>query len=100
MSGNGNRMGRMTNKMIDRALGHRDPREEGIRRTLRGFREGDQRELYTGLALTVLAYLRRTGPRRELIFRKAVPEGSALVIHHKRHGDPRIEVIKPPKPAK
>lgn len=99
MPGNGNRMGRMTNKIIDRALGNRDPREEGIRRTLRGFREGDQRELYTGLAITALAYLRRTRPQRELIFRKAVPEGSALVIHHKRSGDPRIEVIKPPKPS-
>ena len=99
MTGNGNRMGRMTNKMIDMALGNREPRDEGIRRTLRGFREGDQRELYTGLALTALAYLRRTRPRRELIFRKALPEGSTLVIHHKRIGDPRIEVIKPEKPA-
>lgn len=95
MPGNGNRMGSMTNKMIDRALGNRDPREEGIRRTLRGFREGDRRELYTGLALTAFAYLRRTRPQRELLFRKALPEGSALVIHHKPIGDPHFEVIKP-----
>ncbi len=80
---------------MDRALGRQDPRDEGLRRTLRGFREGDQRELYLGLALTALAYLRRTQPRRELIYRKTVPEGSALVIHHKKRGAPRIEVLRP-----
>lgn len=88
-------MARLTRQLVDRALGYRDPREEGLRRTLRGFRKGDQRELYLGLALTALAYLRRTEPRRELIFRKTVPEGSALVIHHKKRGAPRIQVIKP-----
>lgn len=80
---------------MDRALGNRDPRDEGLRRTMRGFREGDQRELYLGLALTALAYLRRSKPQRELLFRKSVPEGSALVIHHKKRGAPKIEVIKP-----
>jgi hypothetical protein len=30
-----------------------------------------------------------------LIYRKRVPEGSAIVIHHRRRGDPRIEVVKP-----
>lgn len=80
---------------MDRTLGFRDPREEGVRRTLRGFRQGDHRELYLGLALTALAYLRRSRPQRELLFRKAVPEGSALVIHHKKRGAPKIEVIKP-----
>lgn len=80
---------------MDRALGSRDPRDEGLRRTMRGFREGDQRELYLGLALTALAYLRRSKPQRELLFRKSVPVGSALVIHHKKRGAPKIEVIKP-----
>lgn len=88
-------MARLTKQLMNRALGYRDPAEEGLRRSLRGLREGDQRELYIGLALAALAYLRRSEPRRELLFRKSVPVGSALVIHHKRRGDPRIQVVKP-----
>jgi hypothetical protein len=87
----------MTRKLIDRALGYRDPASDGLRRTLSGLRRGDQRELYLGLALTALAYLRRTQPKRELIYRKTVPTGSALVIHHKKQGDPRLEIVKPKK---
>ncbi|HEU4318631.1 MAG TPA: hypothetical protein VFS66_00970 [Acidimicrobiia bacterium] len=90
-------MANRTKKLIDRALGARDPREEGFRRTLTGLREGNRTELYTGLALTALAYISRTRPQRQLLFRKSLPEGSALVIHHKKRGAPRIEVIKPPK---
>lgn len=88
-------MKRMTNKLIDRALGYEDPRKVGVSRTLTGLREGDHRELYIGLALTALAYLRRTAPKRELLFRRTVPEGSAIVVHHKKRGAPKIEVIKP-----
>jgi len=90
-------MANRTKKLIERALGARDPREAGLRRTLTGLREGDRTELYIGLALTALAYISRTRPQRELLFRKSIPEGSALVIHHKKRGAPRIEVIKPPK---
>ena len=86
-----------TKKLINRAFGGRDPRDDWFRRTLTGLREGDRTELYTGLALTALAYIRRTRPQRELLFRKSIPEGSAIVIHHKKRGAPRIEVIKPPK---
>ena len=86
-----------TNKLIDRALGYRDPREEGIRRALGGLRRSDRRDLYMGLALTALAYLRRTAPRRQLIYRRTVPKGSALVIHHKKSGTPRLEIVKPKK---
>jgi hypothetical protein len=80
-----------------RLLGIRDLTSASFDRTLRGLRTGDQRELYTGLGLAALAYVRRTRPRRRLIFRRSLPEGSALVIHHKRRGDPKIEVIKPPR---
>ncbi|MGD2102544.1 MAG: hypothetical protein PVG83_09950 [Acidimicrobiia bacterium] len=88
-------MARFTRKLIDRALGTRDVRGEGIRRTLHGLRLGDRRELYLGLSLTAIAYLQRTRPRRRLIYREQVPPGSAVVVHHKRRGDPAIEVIKP-----
>lgn len=72
-----------------------DPKQEGYRRSLRGLREGDYRELGVGLALTALAYLRSTKPRKELIYRKTVSEGSALVIHHKKSGTPKLEIRRP-----
>jgi len=80
-----------------RLIGIRDIKAASFERTLRGLRTGDQRDLYSGLGLAALAYLRSTRPRRRLIFSKEVPEGSALVIHHRRSGDPKIEVIKPPR---
>ncbi len=80
-----------------RLFGIRDLTAASVDRTLRGIRTGDQRQLYTGLSLAALAYMRRTRPRRTLIFRRSLPEGSALVIHHKRRGDPKIEVIRPPR---
>ena len=80
-----------------RLLGIRDVTAASVDRTLRGLRTGDQRELFTGLSLAALAYMRRTRPRRRLIYRESLPEGSALVIHHKRRGDPRVEVIRPPR---
>jgi len=42
-----------------------------------------------------LAYLQRSKPKRKLLYRKTVSPGSAIVIHHKKWGDPKIEVIKP-----
>jgi hypothetical protein len=79
-------------------IGIRDIRSASIDRTLRGLRTGDQRQLYSGLGLAALAYLRNSRPRRRLLFRKKLPVGSALVIHHKRWGDPKIEVVRPPSP--
>ena len=81
-----------------RLIGIRDIRAASIDRTLRGIRTGDQRDLYTGLGLAALLYVRNSRPRRRLVFSKKLPDGSALVIHHRRSGDPKIEVIKPPSP--
>jgi hypothetical protein len=78
-----------------RRLGIRDLRVESIDRTLAGLRTGDQRQLYLGLGLAALHYLSRTKPRKRLLYRRTVPEGSVLVIHHKRVGDPKIEIVKP-----
>ena len=83
--------------MKNKLLGGSDAREAGYERTLKGLREGDRRELYLGLALSALAYLQRTKPRKELLYRKEVPEGSALVIHNKKSGNPRLQIIKPSK---
>jgi hypothetical protein len=85
-------MARLTKRLIKWYVG--DPKREGYRRSLRGLREGDSRELTLGLALVALAYLRASGPRKRLLYRKTVPTGSALVIHHKRHGDPKLEIRK------
>jgi hypothetical protein len=85
----------MTTRLINRALGYRDPRAEGVRRALRGVREGDHRELYIGLALYALAYLRNTAPRKQLLYRKTVPEGSTLVVRHTKAGTPKLEIHEP-----
>lgn len=86
---------------MDRLLrilfGTSDIRSQGYGRTLRGLRRNDRREMMLGLAFTTLAIFRDSRGRKELLFRKKVPTGSAIVIHHKRRGDPKIEVIKPDK---
>ena len=64
---------------------------------MKGLREGDYRELSLGLALALFAHLRDTKPRKELIYRRTLREGSTLVIHHKKRGEPRLEIIKPKK---
>ena len=78
-----------------RLFGIRDLRADSVDRTLRGLRSGDQRELYIGLGLAALSYLSKTAPRKKLLYRKRLLPGSAIVIHHKRKGDPKIEVIRP-----
>ncbi|MEX0864397.1 MAG: hypothetical protein WD269_05920 [Acidimicrobiia bacterium] len=88
-------MARLTDRFFRMALGSTDFGREGRRRTLRGLRESDHRQLYLGLALTGLNYLRRTRPRKQLLYRKSLPKGTALVIHHQRSGEPRLQIIKP-----
>ena len=90
-------MAGLKDKAWKMAFGASSAREVGRARTFRGLREGDRTEIYMGLAMTALAYLQRTKPKKELIYRKTVPEGTALVIHHKRSGNPRLEIIKPKK---
>jgi hypothetical protein len=80
---------------MSRALGWSDPRSEGYRRSLKGLREGDYRELTFGLALAAFAFLRDTAPRKRLLYRKTVPTGSAIVVHHKKRGAPKLEIVKP-----
>lgn len=78
-------------------LGSSDLKAAGINRVWRGARRGDRRDLYLGAALAVIAFLRQGSSGKQLIYRKSLPRGSAVVIHHRRRGDPRIEVIRPPK---
>lgn len=78
-------------------IGEDDLRTAGVLRIWRGLRRGDRRDLYFGVALAAIAWLRQGSGGKQLIFRESLPKGSALVIHHRRKGDPRIEVIKPSK---
>jgi hypothetical protein len=90
-------MARLTDRIARLAFGTSDIAYEGRQRAMRGLRESDDRQLYIGLALTALAYLRRTAPRRQLVYRREIPEGAALLIHHKGSGEPRLEIIRPKK---
>ena len=90
-------MAKYTKKFMRRVWGGTDAREIGFDKTLRGLREGDSTDLYFGLALSALSYLQRTKPRKRLIHKQTVPEGTAIVIHHKKSGNPRLEIIKPKK---
>lgn len=82
----------MRKRVLRYLFGTSDISKAGWDRTLMGLRTGEQRDLYLGLSLAAIAFLQRTAPRKQLLYRKEVPEGSALVIHHKRSGAPRIEV--------
>jgi hypothetical protein len=56
-------------------------------RTLRGLREGDLRSLYTGAALLAFGLWRRNrGKRgqRELIYRRELKQGEAIMIRTSR----------------
>lgn len=90
-------MAKYTKKFMRRVWGGTDAKEIGFDRTLRGLRDGDSTDLYFGLALSALSYLQRTKPRKRLIHKQTVPEGTAIVIHHKKSGNPRLEIIKPKK---
>ena len=91
---NGRHMIRLVQTISRQILGEGGT-ESGYDRTLAGLRTRDRRELMVGLALVGLSYLRRTKPSRQLIYKKSVPAGSAVVIHHRKRGKPKIEVVKP-----
>ncbi len=86
-------MARSKQRLTDLVVGN--PTRHGLRLTLKGAREGDYRQLSMGLALFALAYLRTTAPRRQLLYRKRVPTGSAIVVYHKKSGAPKLEIVKP-----
>ncbi len=90
-------MSRTTEKIIRWAFGASHPSTAGRLQLSRGFRDRDSRDLYVGLGLLAISYLRRTRTRRQLLYRREVPEGTALVIHHKDKGQPRLEIVKPKK---
>ncbi len=68
----------------------------GAQRLWNGLRTGDQRTLLMGAGLYAVAWLRANrGPKKELLFRKTIPEGSSFVIRTGKEGElPEIDVVK------
>jgi hypothetical protein len=68
----------------------------GAQRLWNGLRTGDQRALLLGAGLYAVAWLRANkGPKKELLYRKTIPEGSSFVIRTGKQGElPEIDVVK------
>jgi len=64
----------------------------GITRTLRGLRTGDQRTLYTGVALVAYSVWRRRKGSRTLVYRRVLRKDQALLIRAGRRDTERIVV--------
>lgn len=69
----------------------------GMVRVLRGVRQGSQSMLLTGLALILIQRLRDARGKRELVYRRRLPVGSAVVIRHERPGEHKVEVRRRPR---
>lgn len=69
----------------------------GMVRVLRGLREGRQGMLLTGLALVALQKMRDARGKRELVYRKKLPVGSAVVIRHQSPDETKVEVRRRPR---
>ena len=87
-------MNKTTKRLIGRAVGGKGFTAAGVERSFRGLRTGDQRELYAGLALLALTFLDRSSPKKELLYRGTVKPGSAVIIHHRKVGGPKVTVRK------
>ena len=69
-----------------------NPLTEGATRSLRGLRTGDSKSLYTGVLLLAYGMWKRNRGRKELIYRKTITPGDAVLIRASRAGDKRIVV--------
>jgi hypothetical protein len=64
----------------------------GISRTLRGLRTGDQRSLFTGVAIVAYSMWRRKKGSRKLIYRRVLRKDQALLIRAGRRDTEKIVV--------
>ena len=73
----------------------------GIGRLWNGLRTGDQRSVLAGAGLFAISWLRRTrAPKKTLIHRSTVPDGSSLVIRSGPAGEmPDVTVIRAEPPS-
>jgi hypothetical protein len=64
----------------------------GITRTFQGLRTGDQRTLFTGVALVAYSVWRRGRGTRKLVYRRILREDQALLIRAGRRSGSRVVV--------
>lgn len=84
-------MSRLTD-MTESVLGAPTALAAGYKRTLTGLRTGDRRELVLGLVLLGFTYMRRTAPRREMIYRRQLKAGEHLTVRNTPSGAARLEI--------
>lgn len=60
-------------------------------------REGSQGLFLSGLALIAFQKLRDSRGKRELVYRKKLPVGSAVVIRHQSPDETKVEVRQRPR---
>ena len=61
-----------------------NPIADGLARGLRGVRTGDQRSLYTGAFLLAYGLWKRQRGKRELLYKKTVSPGEAVLVKTSR----------------
>jgi len=64
----------------------------GINRTFRGLRHGDQRSLFTGVAIVAYSVWRRRKDSRRLLYRRVLRKDEALLIRAGRRDTKKIIV--------
>jgi hypothetical protein len=69
-----------------------NPLTEGLARGFRGVRTGDQRSLYTGALLVAYGLWKRNRGKRELLYRRTLNPGEAILVKTSRGGGHRIVV--------
>ncbi len=88
-------MSRITD-MTEELLGGPTAFTAGYRRTLTGLRTGDRTDLVLGLALLGFTYMRRTRPRKELIYSQVLAPGTHVTVRNAKPGTPtRLEIREP-----
>ena len=80
------------NDMTEKVLGAPTAFTAGYRRTLTGLRTGDRQELVFGLVLLGFTYMRRTAPRKKLIYRQTIKSGTSVTIRNAKPGSARLEL--------
>jgi len=69
-----------------------NPLTQGLARGFRGVRTGDQRSLYTGALLLAYGLWKRNRGRRDLLYRRTLKPGEAVLVTSSRGKGHRIVI--------
>lgn len=71
----------------------------GIHRLWNGIRTGNQRTLLLGAGMFAISWLRsNSGPKKELLYSKTIPDGSSFVVRSGKAGQlPKVVVTRSPE---